>query len=321
MIEESFVVSFFAEFAFTVIFVSFLFELMIKPSHAKSRLVNLIFLYPFYIKMISFNFVIDIAILNLFLFYGLIILIQTMKYKGRLLAIKEYEKRLLKPKYGLNDTIERINIFIYIALLTSVSTLISFFLSNQDIIFIIGILSLIITLIIMGNHIMYGHIKKSTQIDPKKIKVNLFTLFSLTLIFSILIFISLLFTVSSYFPTLLESFHFISFFVVVPLLYVSNHLLEKSRLTFFKNKDVAKIFVSNIFNYSIICVAITIILSDIPVALIVLKGQNIVLMHIWVNGFIIFISTALLIIYKKSLLFGLESKTIKIENLKSETSK
>lgn len=320
MIELSFVASFFAEFAFAIIFASFLFELKIKHGHAKSRLINLIFLFPFYTKMISFNFIIDLAILSLFLFYGCVMLSHTIKDKGKSFAIEDYQKRPLEPKYGLNDTIERINLFITVVALASIFTLISVFLGGDGIIFFIGIVSVIIIFTIMGNHIMNGHIKRSKKIYPNRIKVNLFTLFSLTLIFSILIFISFLFKVGSSFPDLLVLFNFISFFVVAPLLYVSNHLLDKSRLTFFKNKDVAKIFVSSITKYSITSLVIIIILSDLPVALIISKGQDIVPMIMWVNGFVIFITINLIRIYKKNLLFGLESKTIIIENLKCESS-
>ena len=316
MIELSFIVSFFAEFVLAFICISLIFELTIKPSHAKSRLVNLLFFSPFYLKMISFNFVIDMAILSFFFFYNLKFLILTIKYKGKFLVIKEYEKGLLKPKYGLNNTIEKINEFIKLVLFVSICTLISFFLAREGIIFLIGIASLIIIVIIMFNHIIVNsHSKKSTKIDSNKIKVNLFTLFSLILIFSILIFISLSFIMSSFFPSLLELFHIISFFTIVLPLYVSNHLINKSRLTFFRDKDIAKIFISNITNYLIICLVITIILSDIPVALIVLEGQNIVLMNLWVYGFNLFITYSLIIIYKNSLLFGLESKIINIDDL------
>ena len=324
MIEASFIISFIAELALALIIVSLLYESLIKPFHAKSfyrRLLHLIFLFPFYTKMISINFFIDIAILSVFILYGLVILIKTLRYKGRVLAIDEFEKRPLKPEYGLNDTIERIDKFIYMALSACIFALMSVFFGGEDINIFIGIVFLLIILIIMGNHIMNGHNKKSTKIDPKKIKVNLFTLMSLTLIFSLQILVILSFTCCNYFPTLLESFPFIVLIVTVPPLYVSNYLLDKSRLTFFRNEEIAKIFISNISKYYIICFIITIILSDIVVALNVLKGQNIVGMIIWVNGFIIFIANSLITIHKKSLLFGLESKTIKISNLKSETLK
>ncbi|MCK5660818.1 MAG: hypothetical protein KAH86_05610 [Methanosarcinales archaeon] len=319
MIEPSFAVSFFANFAIAILAVAFLFESQIKHGHAKSRLIDLIFL-GIYVKMSSFPPIIDIAILNIFLFYGIKIFVQTIKYKGKSLAIIEYEKNPQKPKYGINDTIERINKVIDGAFLTSIVPLISFFLSGEGIIIVIGIVSLIIIAIVMANYNMNGHSKKSTQIYPNKIKVNLFTLFSLTLMFSILILISLSFIAYSYLPTLLALLPFISVLAIVPLIYVSNYLLDDTRLTFFRNKDVAKIFVSNTLNYSMISLAITIVISDIPAVLVVLKEQNIMLMNIWIYGFIIFINNILRRVYKKSYLCGLESQIVNINDLKSETS-
>ncbi len=107
---------------------------------------------------------------------------------------------------------------------------------------------------------------------------------SLTLILSLIILVILSFTVSKYFPTLLDSYPFIVYFVILPPLYVANYLLDISRLTFFRNKDIAKIFVSNIWNYSLFSVIFTLVLSDIPVAISVLKRSDVILMIYWVNG-------------------------------------
>ena len=319
MIEPSFAVSFFANFAITILFIAFLFESQVKHGHAKSRLINLIFLY-IYVKMISFNPIIDITILNIFLFYGIKNFVHTLKYKGKSLAITEYEKKPLKPKYGINDTIEKINKVIEGAFFTSIFALISFFISVKGIVSVIGFISLIIIAIVMLKYYMNGHSKKSTQIDPNKIKVNLFTLFSLTLMLSILILISLSFIAYSYLPSLLVLLPFISVLAIVPLICVSDSLLGDARLTFFRNKDVAKIFVSNIINYSMVSLAITIIISDIPAVLVVLNGQNIMVMNIWIYSFIIFITSILLRAYKISYLCELESQIININDLKSETS-
>lgn len=318
MIEPSFAVSFFANFAIAILAVAFLFESQIKHGHAKSRLIDLIFL-GIYVKMSSFHPIIDIAILNIFLFYGIKNFVHTIKYKGKSLAITEYEENPQKPKYGINDTIERINKVIKGAFV-SILALIPFFLSSEGIIIVVGIVSLIIIGIVMLKYYMNGHSKKSTQIDPNKIKVNLFTLFSLTLMFSILIIISLSFIAYSYLPSLLVLLPFISVLAIVPLICVSDSLLGDARLTFFRNKDVAKIFVSNIINYSMVSLAITIIISDIPAVLVVLNGQNIMVMDIWIYSFIIFITYILLRVYKKSYLCELESQIININDLKSETS-
>lgn len=319
MIEPSFAVSFFANFAIAILAVAFLFESQIKHGHAKSRLIDLIFL-GIYVKMSSFHPIIDIAILNIFLFYGIKNFVHTIKYKGKSLAITEYEENPQKPKYGINDTIERINKVIEGAFLTYIFALILFIVSVKGIVSVIGIISLIIMLIIRINYDLNGHSKKSTQIDPNKIKVNLFTLFSLTLMFSILIIISLSFIAYSYLPSLLVLLPFISVLAIVPLICVSDSLLGDARLTFFRNKDVAKIFVSNIINYSVVSLAITIIISDIPAVLVVLNGQNIMVMDIWIYSFIIFITYILLRVYKKSYLCELESQIININDLKSETS-
>ena len=319
MIEPSFAVSFFANFAIAILAVAFLFESQIKHGHAKSRLIDLIFL-GIYVKMSDFHPIIDIAILNIFLFYGIKHFVHTIKYKGKSLAITEYEKNPKKPKYGINDTIEKINKVIKGALLTSIFALASFFLSVKGIVSVVGIISLIIIPIIMINYTMKGHTKKSTQIKPNKIKVNLFTLFSLTLMFSILIFISLSFIAYSYLPTLFALLPFIAVLAIVPLICVSDYLLDDVRLTFFRNKDVAKIFISNINNYSMMSLAITIIISDVPAVLVVLNEQNIMMMKMWIYGFIIFITNILLRVYKKSYLCELESQIININDLKSETS-
>ncbi|MDD2665801.1 MAG: hypothetical protein PHD13_06475 [Methanocellales archaeon] len=322
MVELPFIVNFIAESAFAFVFVPFFLGMM-PPIHSKSifkGLFGMIFLFLFFARKFSFNFFIDTSIFIVFIIYGIMVLVPMIKYKGKMYAIEEYQKKPQKPKYGLNDTIKRINNFIYVALLACLFLLISVFVGAKDITTLFGIIFLLSILVIMGNHFMNGHIKDTTNIDPKKIKVNLLTLMSLTLMLSLMILFVLLFNVSKYFPTLLDSFPFIAFLVAVPPLYISNYLLERSRLTFFRDRDVAKIFISNILHYSIISVVIIIILSDIPVALSVLKGQNVSKMIYWVIGFVFFITQALTIILKKSLLFGLESKIINLSTLKSLAS-
>lgn len=318
MVNPEFIINFIAEFAFAFIFVPFSLGMM-PPLHSKSvfrGLFGMMLLFPFYGKIIKFNFVASLVIFICFIIYGIIIFVPMVRYKGRMCAIEEYQKKPLKPKYGLNDTIKRINNFIYVALLACILSLVSVFLGSKDITMLFGIVFLLAILVIMGNHFMKGHIKDTTRIDPIKIKVNLFTLMSLTLVFSLMILVALSFTLSKYFPTLFDSYPFIVFFVTVPPLYISNYLLDRSRLTFFRDSNITNIFISNILYYSVISVIITIILSDIPIALSVLKGEDIMRMIYWVNGFVFFIAQTLTIILKKSLLFGLESKITDLNTLK-----
>jgi len=322
MVEQAFIINFIAEFAFASIFVPFSLS-MIPPLHSKSifrGLFGMMLLFPFYMRLINFNFIVTAMVFIAFIVYGVVIFIPIIKYKGRLYAIEEYQKNTLKPQYGLNDTIKRINNFINVVLLACVVSLVSVFLGSGDITVLFGVVFLLAVLIIMGNHFMKGHIKDTTRIDPTKIKVNLFTLMSLTLMLSLMILVALSYTLSKYSPSLLGSYPFIVFFVTIPPLYISNYLLDQSRLTFFRNSAVTKIFVSNILYYSIISVIITIILSDIPVALSVLKGENVIGMIIWVNGFVFFIAQTLTIILKKSLLFRLESKVMGLTTLKKIAS-
>ena len=276
MVVHSFILSFISEFAFSFLFVSILMAWW-NPKHLeilKEGLIALIAVFVLSIGEVEFNLILKLFLFIAFFFYGIKLFIQVINYRGKQNAIKEYNKKTIETKYGLNKTIERIEHFL-LFFISCIFIFISILVGKNDISSFVGILFLLLVLFIVANYYSKTRYINEEKFDVDKIKTILSTLMALTFIFSVILYYMLiLIPVDSYFNNQVTLYPVFAFVIVIPPIIVSNYFLERLRMTFFENKNINQYFISNLLTYTIVILIITIVLSDAIVAYSVIKSQN-----------------------------------------------
>ena len=317
MDKYSFILSFITEFAVSFLFVSSLVS-SLKPINwkiVKNALIGIIILT---IIGTNYNFYINLFLSSVFLIYGVILFIQAINYRAKQNAIKNHNNdnnKKIETKYNLNDTVKTINNTLFF-LTSCIFIFISSFVGKNDISSFVGIFLLLLVLFIVINYYSKTRSINEDDFDVGKIKTILSTLMALTLIFSVILYLTLiLIPVDNYLNNKFILYPVFAFAIVIPPIIVSNYLLGRLRLTFFINKQLSQYFISNLLTYTIITLIFTIILSDAIVVYSIIKSQNDMSMILWVNGFVIFIGMAFLDIISKSYSYKLESNLITIKDI------
>lgn len=316
MFEMSITLPIISNLVVLLLMVSFFLEI-IKPINLKvikKTILLSCFFYAFifYTNTFRLGNLTQIIILLIFSLFSLYIFIQALVFRGKMQAIKEYTNNPLKLKYTFDDTIKRIN-HVILFLLTIVIGLNMLFIGSRDNYSIVGLICLVFVIVITFNHYEKGHITKTGRVDSEEIKTHLFTLMSLTLILSFMLFFTLLFVpFDSYVSNKFVLLPVFAFIVVLPPILISDHFLNRFRQTFLKNKKINEYFISNFLRYSASTIIITIILSDFVVVYATIKSQNIEGFAQWLAGFIPFITIMFLMSIKNFYLYKLESELIRI---------
>ena len=309
--------SFITEFAVGFLFVSS-FVASLKPTEWKIVKKALIGLIIIILIGADYNFYINLFLSSAFIIYSIKLFIQAINYRAKQNAIKEYtnnNNERIETKYALNDTVKTIN-YVLVFLTTCIFVFVSSFLGKNDISSFVGIILLLLVLFIVINCYGKTHNINGDEFDVDKIKTILSTLMALTVIFSVILYLTLiLIPVDNYLKNQFILYPVFAFAIVIPPIIVSNCLLGRLRMTFFINKQLSQYFISNLLTYTIITLIFTIILSDAIVAYSIIKSQNDISMITWVNGFVIFIGMAFLEIISKSYLYKLESNLITIKDI------
>ena len=314
MDNYSFILSFITAFAVGFLVVSIIVAFL-KPSNWKILKKALIGLTIIIIIGADYNFYINLFLSSAFLIYGIKLFIQAINYRAKQEAIKDYNKKIVEMKYDLNDAIERINLVINF-LIVLIVIFLGIFFTSGSVSFFIGIGFLFIFIRIMINYFIHARIKDTAKFDADSIKANLYTLISLTLTFSVMLFLALLLIpFNNDLQNQIKLYPIFAFIMVLPLVLVSDYFLGYLRMTFFENHKINEYFISNLLKYTITSLIFIILLSDVTVAYSIIKSQNYENMMIWTFGFVFFIGNCFLIIIKKSYLYKLESRLMTIKDI------
>jgi hypothetical protein len=319
MTDIFFIEKFIAEFSFSIPFVLFCYGIS-TPRHDRSvflGFIRLLVVFPLYVKWLDFGPLGNIAVFLGLLPSAIQRLIILIRFKSTQLAIDEYQRKPRKPKFGLNDSLTRLNNFITVGLFASITTVIPIILYGETI--LLGVTFILIILVIWGKYSMTGYMKPTTKISPETVKVSLTTLLNLTLVFTITLIIVIPLSIKNFLVGLPL---YIIYPIILPLIiflpvYVSEYLLNEGRLAYFRNPEIAKVFISNISQYFIISMLITVILSDVITARVVLEKEDIEGMVLWINGLIFFLTYESIAFFKRNNLLKLESKITTLDELKS----
>jgi len=218
-------------------------------------------------------------------------------------AIKNFKKIDRKSNLSINKALKIIDKYIYL-MLTLIGVIVFLFFNNYQFIQIpLAIFVILFVLMIMGNY----YIKKEEQNITKVAENTLSTFFNMVLIFSIsLSAVVLVYSFESISKSYVAAI-IVAFIPTIPLMFLSNHVIEGIRYSFFTQKNRSQILIKNYYKYIILALIFIFVLSDIPLLVFLYGQHDYSKLFSWAAGFVPFIGWVSIRLLEKINIFKLES--------------
>ncbi len=308
MVYLEFINNFVAEIALDISFVAWVISLL-TPTKKKYKILSfvlMIILIPFYaFRVLSFSNILSISFFILFSIPAILILSHIIKDRALFLASEEYKRKTKIKHYGFDKSFQTTENFIGLFWALSLSAITLLFGSFFGIFQIpIALFIIILSSFVMGNY----YLKKNTTNKYKKSKIAFFTLFLVTTLSSL----SLFLVSFSYLFGLLKETYLVAVSIailpVLPFMIVGEKILKEIRYPFVSDKKISNYFIKNYKRLIYSSLIITILLSDLPIIIAIFQRQDINLMIFWMIGFVSFVTQMAITLIRDLFIFKEEAK-------------